>query len=129
MSIFPTGESVWGKESVFYPRLTGIPITSKHIHVFKYIDKRFRDSMVKVECGFPIQEANTHEGLRWQRNHHHALGGLCVLVTGLLSLQNVLQTISSLSLGQQAWEVELSGGGSREAIGLPFKQVPVCKSK
>lgn len=83
--------------------------------------------MVKVECGFLIQEAYTHEGLRRQG----------VIITPWVASVNLSSDCfhfrtsfkpSSLSLGQHGKQ-NCQEGVSREAVGLPFMQFPVCKSK
>lgn len=82
--------------------------------------------MVKVESGFLIQEAYTRERLRRQE----------VIITSWVASVNLSDCFhfrtsfkpSSLSLGQHGKQ-NCQEGVSREAVGLPFMQVPVCKSK
>ena len=85
--------------------------------------------MEKVECVFPNEEAYADEGLRGQE----------VIITPWAVFVNLsldcfhFRTSSKQSLhlhldsrnGKQNYQEQ----GSRVAIGLPFMQVPLCKSK
>lgn len=65
------------------------------------------------------------------RSHNHPLGGLCELVNALIAFTSELSSkcLFTFPCSTDMRSRIVRRGDCREVIGLPFMQVPVCKSK
>lgn len=93
------------RESLYSFRLTGISITSKAVSVYKYINKRFWNSLGERWVWVHNPRRLHLRRILTVRSSKCLLGNLCEPVNRLLSFH-----FTSFPLEKQAWEAELAGG-------------------